>query len=148
MNEVVREWRGTRESVGASLGLARARGQLVSVQPLHATVRGVAVRVVLRERPLEAAPRRVRRGLKRRGWEYRAACGVVLATAFGIFVWLLVKAACWAWARFTAWLAAHAAEVIGAAVMVLIGAGLVLYGLGKIGVCCPGLHCPGCRHSS
>lgn len=153
---IVREWPANAAGARA-FRIAQQRGQVVSAERC-----GDVVRVVLRgdvvRRPAQPTTTRLRQDHDkprqlhplrvRRGWEYRAAVGVALAGTVVVFVWLLVEAVRWSWERFTAWLSAHAAELVGAAVLLLFGAGLVLYGLGKIGVCCPGVHCPGCRHSS
>jgi hypothetical protein len=142
----VREWSGTADSVRQSLEAAAARGQLVSVEPLRANAHGVAVRVVLRPaqrtttdpRQDHDKPRQLRPLRIRRGWEYRMAAGVALLGSGAAAVWLLVEAGLAAWA----WLLAHLASVVGTLALLVA----IFWALGKLGVC-PGVHCPGCRHS-
>lgn len=120
---MVRYWPAD-ESGRRAAELAYARGQLV-----HAERHGDVVRVVLRVPAGRAT--RVRQRATARPWLVPTA---VIGGAVGALVALL-----W-WA--VLWVADHAAQVLG-----VLGALLVLFWLlGRVGVC-PGVHCPGCRHS-
>jgi hypothetical protein len=124
-----RVWQAHPSAVRRAVQLARARGQLVAVEPLPAPCGQAAVRVVLRTQALPTPPRRTH--------YWWAAGALVFVAAAGGVGWVMWWAASWA--------AAHSAQigrvVLGAAVVVVGGWWL----LGRIGAC-PGIHCPGCRH--
>jgi len=136
VNEVVREWAGSVDAVRRALEIAEGRGQLVSVEPLRAGPRGVAVRVVLRPATLIQTPTAPRQIPRQR---HRHLARWIAAGAFGLAG--LTALLGWAIYLLFVWLAAHVAEVLG-----VLGALLAaLWLLGRVGVC-PGVHCPGCRH--
>lgn len=137
MNEVViREWSGSADAVRRALEIAEGRGQLVSVEPLRAGPRGVAVRVVLRPSALTRTPtppRQTPTRPRQRRWVRWAIGSTAALLLLGAIVWLVVEAVAWAFA--------HVAQILG----VLGGGAFLLFLAGQAGVC-PGVHCPGCRH--
>ncbi|WP_090795375.1 hypothetical protein [Asanoa ishikariensis] len=129
---------GTPTEVAAAVATLRTSGRLITMTmprqvPDDATRVWVHVRI-LSPRPrkaVHAATRPMR--VVRRRWP--VAAGMTAAgTAATAAVWALVK--------FVAALAAVWPAVVG--VLVLLS--LLWLSLGRAGVCCPGLHCPGCKH--
>lgn len=126
MRRVVHEW-PANDAGRRAAELAYARGQLV-----HAERHGDVVRVVLRVPAGRAT--RVRQRATGRPWLVPAVVIGGAVTAVGVLVLLL------RWV--VLWLADHAAQVLGVLGALLV----VMYLLGRVGAC-PGVHCPGCRHS-
>lgn len=119
MPEIVREWSGTAESVRQALQRAEERGQLVSVEPLRAGPRGVAVRVVLRPAAVvrtRTAPRQSPQWPTSRLVVVGVSVGAGLALGTGIV---------WGGFKLFDWAGQHVAELVGAGVAVLIVAALL-----------------------
>ncbi|GAA1879183.1 hypothetical protein [Asanoa iriomotensis] len=130
---------GTPAEVAATVATLRTSARLIAMS-LPRQVADDPARVWVRVRILaprprtavHATPRPVRRVVRRR---WPVAVGVTAAGA-------AATGAVWAVVTFLAALAAHWPAVVG--VLVLLS--LLWLSLGRAGVCCPGLHCPGCKH--
>lgn len=133
MNEIERYMEGTPETVARCIALARQRGQLVSARPLPAHRGQAAALVVLRDpRGLPGGKRRAR-SLRRWyvvGWLGGGALGLALLLGACLLVGRM-------FAEATEWVSAHARELLGGGVMVLIGLALLarIVGGGGSGHC-------------
>lgn len=129
---------GAPEQVANVLRNAASRGRLVAATaPVPAPEDPTRVWVRVRFRAPSPGPtvRRapVKRSVRRRllvvGAVVTAASGVLAGVAY--LVWLAVQ------------------RLIAAGPFLLVASTVVLLiwlALRRVGVCCPGLHCPGCRH--
>lgn len=127
------------------LAAARLRGELVQHSPIVEMPDAYGrpsgkwmVAMQLRKRSTDLVPvdeqvarRKVRRRRLSRGAKVAIIVGVVLLAAVGFAAIVVIQ-----------WLLQHLMLVLGTAVAV----GAVWVALGRRGVCCPGLHCPGCSH--
>lgn len=124
---------GPFRRVAAVVEEARRAGVLLSATaPAPDGVGGVVVTA-----KLAVVRRPVNRG---RDGHSSVRCRVWLAVA--VVVLAVCGGVAWALGAFLAWAWANAMG-IGACVALAI---LVWAGLGQAGVCCPGIHCPGCAH--
>jgi hypothetical protein len=130
---------GTPAEVARVLHLAAAAGRLVEhTAPVPDPYDSRRVVVYVRLLPPPAAPRRLarrRRRLVRIAVPVAAGAGV-LFVAGCLLVPLLIR-------EVTTAAKSALPTVAGGAVVLLA---LLWLAAGRAGVCCPGLHCPGCRH--
>jgi type IV secretory pathway TrbD component len=129
---------GTPDQVANVLRNAASRGRLVAATA-PVGVPGDPYRVRLRVRFRAPSPgptaRRapVRRSVRRR----LLASGAVVTAASGVL----------AGAVYLVWLAVQALIAAGPVLLIALTVALLIWlALRRVGVCCPGLHCPGCRH--
>jgi len=129
---------GDPDQVAAALRRLDARGRLIAMTPAKPLPDGrVRVGIKLWE-PAPAAvpvpaPAPERPARRVRVVVAAVVGGLAVLAGAGLAVALVARV-----------VVEHLALVVGAVGLAL----LVWVGLGKVGVCCPGLHCAGCRHGS
>jgi len=127
---------GLPEQVVNALDNAARRGHLVSVtapRPAPDAPGKVWVRArFLAPNPgPTASPARVRLNRRRAAVATGVVAGTAVLAGLAYLVWLAVQALLAVW------------PVVAGALLVLF---LLWLAAGRAGVCCAGLHCPGCKH--
>lgn len=130
---------GSLASIGQGLDAARRAGVVfasTSPKPIGGGRVMVTVRIIAQ--PTIRPAVRSGSGGRRRAVLGGAGIGAAVTLACVAFGWAVLAVA--------GWVAAHAGEIWRTA----LGGGAIILGawwvLGKLGAC-PGVHCPGCRHS-
>lgn len=137
---IARRISGTPAEVAAAVALLRQSGRLVAMtvpRQYPGDLRRVWVDVHMHApatRPAVTTYPHRRRLVRRRRWLVAAGAAAAAVVVVVGVVWLAVT------------VVAAVVAVLPVIVGALVVLGLAWLALGRAGVCCPGLHCPGCKH--
>jgi hypothetical protein len=129
---------GVPEHVANVLRSAASRGRLVAATaPIPAPEDSTRVWVRVRFRAPSPGPTGLRAPVRRRVRRRLLVVGAVVTAASGVL----------AGVAYLVWLAVQRLIAAGPFLLIALTVVLLIWlALRRVGVCCPGLHCPGCRH--